>query len=370
MLQIMLSRLGVTLCCAGSLTCASAIGAGKALLPGGLTKYDRDVVNQMIEGDKNLFALQDDLVLDDALRQAATQIAAEHVAHASKLWPIWIAQERVQAQNPELQGHGLVLALFVRAINELTILSIESLGPAQDAIWLKAVLAPRACSLLPESPFATRIAMIQAAAPADRPALLAVERELLSHWGTKRLNLPKRPSAADSHAADQAIAKLRSGLAISAEPMTPNLAQQVFSQVRAPGPINRWDQCAKSQWWLASQVHGGKVDPAAALSNFRYATMKPVQDFAPAGLVQKAAAASPRAAQAAYPPVAAYFGAEGTTGVQVDVDVNGQFVGAQVLARKVVVPGVRDNPPVAFETLFDEAALQDAQRAKLPRRQG
>jgi hypothetical protein len=235
--------------------------------------------------------------------------------------------------------------LYLRAINELAIWSIESGGPAHDGAWSKAALAPRACSVLPPSYFARRIAVIQAAPLDSRPALLAGERELLSRWGTKRRTLPPRPLAADLDAAEQAITLLRAGSPVSVAPMTPYLAGQVFARDRKPGGSHRWAQCARSQWWLASQLAGGKVDWLAALTLYRYSMMVNVIDFVPDDVREKVAAARPTEGEPAYPPVAAYFNLEGTTTVQAETDAQGKFRKAQVVARKLTVPGVRDNRP-------------------------
>jgi hypothetical protein len=208
--------------------------------------------------------------------------------------------------------------------------------------------------------------MIQAAPLAARPALLAAERELLSRWGSPRQGLPARPSAAELEGADQAIARLRAGLPISAEPMTPFLAAKVFGRNRKPGRSDRWQQCAKSQWWLASQLANGKTDPTAALTLFRYSTMLDVRELAPAAYVASAGAVKPAEGQLTYPPEATFFQVEGTTTIQADKDADGKLLKASVVARKIKVPGVRDNQPLAFETLFDAASLDFARKRSYP----
>lgn len=157
--------------------------------------------------------------------------------------------------------------------------------------------------------------------------------------------------------------RLCAGFPVSAEPMTPFLAGQVFARDRKPGKANRWEQCAKSQWWLASQLANNKMDRLAALTLYRYSTMVDVHELVPPAVLQKAATARPAKGEGerAYPPVAAYFGVEGSTLVQADTDDQGKFLRARVVSRKITVPGVRDNPPLAFETLLDAASLDYAE---------
>jgi hypothetical protein len=359
--------LSVALCCAALLPLVgSPAAADTPTVQELLAAQDKDLENQLVGWGKSAFALPDDLALDEPLRQAATQVAQEHVARLRKLWPVWIAQERAESGDLNLRGNALSQPLYLRAINEMAIWTIESGGPAQDDAWLKAALAPTACRSLFPSYLAQRIAMIQAAPLDARPALLAGERELLSRWGTKRPSLPPRPLAADLAAVDQAITRLRAGLPVTAEPMTAYLAGQVFNRDRNPGKSDRWEQCAKSQWWLASQLARGKVDRTAALTLYRYSMMLDVHEFVPTTVGQKAAATRPTEGKPAYPPVAAYFQAEGSTTVQAETDALGKFLKARVISRKIAVPGVRDNPPVAFETLLDAASLDYAEKRSYP----
>ncbi len=358
-------RLSVALCCAVLLPWIGPAAATPTVQEL-LAAQDEDLLNQVVEWDKNNFNLPNDLALDEPLRLAAIQMAREHMARARALWPVWIAQERAAAGNANLLGYALARPLYLHAINEMVIWSIESGGPAQDDAWLNAALAPTACRFLFRSYFARRMAMIQAAPLDARPALLAGERELLSRWGTKRRTLPTRPSAEDLNAADQTITRLRAGLPVTAEPMTPYLAGQVFDRARKPGKSDRWEQCAKSQWWLASQLAGGNVDRTAALTLYRYSTMLDVHEFVPTAVLQEAAATRPGEGKHAYPRVATYFQAEGVTIVQADTDALGNFLKARVVSRKVTVPGVRDNPPVGFETLLDAASLDYAKERSYP----
>lgn len=358
--------LAAALCCALLPPSTGLAATGVPTVQELLAAQDKDTQDELTAWARDTFAVPEDLVLDPPLREAAADMARSHMARLRALWPVWMAQERAASGKPALRGRALSSPLITRAINELALWTIESAGPAHDDAWLKAALAPMACAKLHPSHFARRLAMMQAAPLDARPALLAGERELLSRWGTQRAGLQPRPPQADLDAADQAITRLRAGLPVSAQPMTPNLAGQVFDRDRKPGPPDRWDQCARSQWWLGSQLAAGKVDRIAALTLYRYATMLDVQDFVPTSLLRKATSARPADGPAAYPPGALYFRVEGTTTVEADRDAEGKLHKFRVVARKITVPGVRDNPPVAFETLFDLAALDQARQRHDP----
>lgn len=341
----------------------AAAAAGTPTAQELLAAQDQEIVSSMLEWNKSIFNLPNDLALDPPLRQAASQIAQEHLARVRTLGPVWIAQERAASGNPSLLSRAQVRSLYAHSINELAIWSVESGGPAQDEAWLKAALAPASCYA--SAYFAQRIAMIQAAPLDSRAALLAGERELLSHWGTTRQHLPPRPTAQELDAADHAIARMRAGLPVAAEPMTPALAGRLFDRDRKPGKsdgLDRWDKCAKSQWWLASQLAGGKIDKITALNIYRYSTMADANGYAPASVVQKTAAARPNEAKQPYPPVAAYFSVEGLTTIEARTDDQGKFLKAQVVSRKITVPGVYDNAPIAFESLLDPASLEFAEK--------
>ena len=333
-----------------------------------LAAQEQELINGMLVWAKSIFTLSNELALDPPLRQAANQIAQEHLARMRTLGPVWIAQERATSGNPNLPGGALTRSLYARSINELAIWSVESGGAAQDEAWLKAALAPASCYTPSSAYFAQRIGMIQAAPLDSRSALLAGERELLSRWGTKRQHLPPRPTTQELNGADQAIARMRTGMPVVAEPMAPGLSVWLFDRDRKPGQSDgaerwdRWVRCVKSQWWLASQLAEGKVDKMAALTIYRYSTMVNAGEYAPASASRNAAAARPGEGKPAYPPVAAFFGAQGSTTVEALTDGQGKFIKAQVVARKIAVPGVHDNTPIAFDTLLDAAALDHAEK--------
>jgi len=342
---------------AACLPWAAVAASGAPTAQALLEEQDAEMVRQVVAWNVGSFELPDDLALDASLRDAAAQLVRDHAARLRALVPAWIAEERTATKNPAFRGPSLAQALYLRSINEMAFSSVESTGAAHDEAWTKAALAPTACASLYPMHFACRIAMIQAA-PADaRPALLAAEKELLSRWGSQRQNLVPRPSAEALSAADHAITRLRGGLPVTAAPMSPFLAGQVFLRDRKAGKADRWEQCAKSQWWLESQLADGKTDRTQALTIYRYSTMLDANDFVPEGYRPKPGSAGEKPG---YPRAASYFHAEGTSTLQVSTDEQGKAYKAEVVAREIQVPGVHVNRPLAFEALLDEAAISYA----------
>ena len=357
--------LSLSLCCCITWWATASIAATDApTVQALLAEEDAELVKRTVAWSKSEFELPEGMKLDAALRASVESLVQDHLARVRTLTPTWIAEERAAAKNPGLRAASLSQAVYRRWINEIAITSVESAGTAHDAASLKAALAPNACRYLYAEHFAQRIAMIQEAPADDRQALLAAEKELLSRWGSKRADLPPRPPAADLMAADQAITRLRAGLPVTAAPMTPYLAQRTFARDRKPGRLDRWEQCARSQWWLQSQLAAGNVDRAQALAIYRYSRMTDASDFVPSSYEQKPM----RRAEGKpdYPRSANYFQIEGSTTLKVSTDEQGKAFKAEIVARQIVAPGVRNNRAVAFETLFDEAALEFARQRSYP----
>ena len=362
------TALGSLLLCGGTALLPStsvadpAIPAVQALL----AAQDTELVNRVVDWNERNFELAEEMTLDQSLRDSAAQLVRVQAGRLRTLITAWLSEERAAAKGSDLESADLAQALYRRSINEMAIWSVESVGPAHDEAWLKAVLAPTACSSLYPMYFARRIAMIQAAPMDVRPDLMAAEKELLSRWGTPRQGLPARPAAVELIAADSAITRLREGLPVTAAPMAPFLARRVFAQDRKPGKPDRWERCAKAQWWLQSQLADTKTGRTQALTNYRYSTMLDANDFVPAGFKPKSEPTLRAEGKPVYPHAASYFQVEGSTTLKVSTDEQGSALSAEVIAREIRVPGVRDNRPLAFEALLDDAALEFARQRSYP----
>lgn len=327
-----------------------------------LAEQDTELVRRMVAWTEKSFELPGDMALDPSLRAEVASMVRDLLVRLRVLVPIWIAEERGAAKDPHLRGAGLLQAVYLRALNEMYIGFVESVSPAHDEAWLKAALAPEACRFLYPSHLSRRISLIQAAPIELRPALVDAEKELLARWGTARKDLPARPGVADLTAAEHAITRVREGLPVEAMPMMPYLAGMVFARDRKPGKPDRWEQCARSQWWLQSQLAKRDADRGQALAIYRYSTMPDLAEMVPASVSSSTEDVRSTGNKPGYPRAASQFQVEGSITLKVNVDNLGRVLKAEIVAREIRVPGVRNNRPLAFETLFDDAALAFAQQ--------
>lgn len=353
----------ILVCCVAAWLPTASIAAPDApTVQALLAEQDAELVKGVVAWSKSAFELPDDMALDPSLHEAVAPLVRDLQVRLRTLVPTWIAEERAAAKDPNLRGANLAEAMYLRSLNEMVLGFVESVGPAHDEAWLRAALAPGTCRKLFPSYFARRIAMIQAAPIDVRPTLLAAEKELLARWGTVRQGLAPRPATAELVVAYQAVTRLREGLPVTAAPMTPFLAGQVFDRDRKPGKPDRWEQCATSQWWLQSQLAERNADRTRALAIYRYSTMPDVNDLVPEGVKSSSGPTRSADGKPGYPRAARYFQVEGATTLKVSLDDQGKVFKAEVVAREIRVPGVRNNRPLAFETLFDDAAIEFARQ--------
>ena len=331
-------------------------------------REDADMAEGLIRWLRPAFEIPDNLEVDSSLIVAARDMYAAHIKRLRVLIPQWMAQERALATTPPLRAQ-LSRLMYVRLINEMALWSVDSTGPVQDDTLLQVLQQPRACLYQYPSVLAKKIDLIQVAPASSRPAMLAAEQELLARWGTHREHLPARPSMEALKEADQAIVQLRDGLPVKAEPMLPVLARGVLAKAYKPGEQDAWTQCAKNQWWLLTQLADGKTQRSEALTHYRYAMLKTIADWRPDAA--KTASASKAASEASdgkppYPSLGSKYHVQGTVTLHVAVDAQGKLLKATVGAREISVDGIRDNPPIAFETVLDAASLAYAARRGYP----
>lgn len=346
------AALAVTLAIAGP-----ACGAGAASAPASKAAPapaipDRQLADAYVGWMAKVFAVPAAPDVDASLRDAMTAMAGEHLARLRLLLPAWIAEERAHG-GASLAQADLNRAIHNRIVNEIALWRLESPGPDYDAVLTRAILHPGICDR-PERDSYLGVLMIwfQAVPAADRPTLLAGERTLLARWGTRRAMVAPRPAKSLSDDEAEAIARLRSGDALPDVAMPPVLANAVFKGEPDQGSDDV--SCALHQWGLAHALRRG--DPApAALQAWRYASIRTATDWAsrpPAGAAKRD--------PADYPLVAQQNGVSGSVDVRVTPDAHGRFVSAGIAGRHLKVPGVTDNPPVAFDTLFDTASIAGA----------
>ncbi|MQA21830.1 hypothetical protein [Rugamonas rivuli] len=313
------------------------------------------------------FALDKDLKIDPELRTAAADISAAHVARIDQLFPAWLAEER-QLQTKARAGKAppaneLFFAVWARLLNELALWQIEP----GDADYERATLAvlqssPRVCDVAGEGlygDFATRIARIQAMPAAQRAAALATERSLLSRWGQAR-EVAAWPDPLPQDAGAQWRKRVPAAGERPMPALSPALASAMLADKKSFDDLHPQLKCALQQWWLQVSLRQGAT-PAAALNAFRYGTLINAIDRFAGFYDQSPADGKPAPAGVpVYPSAAARFMATGVTTMRARLDAAGKPVQATVAARKITVPGIRSVRPVAFENIFDAAAVKYA----------
>ncbi len=310
---------------------------------------DREIAKPFVAWIRAVLAVPDAADLDASLRASMKAITREHLARMDKLMPEWVAEARARAVGPVTRA-DLVRQTGNRVANEFALWRLDSGGAAYDAVYLKAILTPGICAMPARDSYMGRLmGWMQAVPLADRATLVAGERELLSHWGKPRPALPARPARSLSDDEEEAIARLGTGDAVPDVAMAPVVASAVFAAKREP--LLPDTRCALHEWGLARALRRGDT-PAASLAAWRYETMMRAEDWSDG----RAQASSPTD----YPVVASRNGVEAAIGVRVTTDAQGRYASGKVVTRKLSVPGIVDQPPVAFETLFDAASLAQA----------
>lgn len=343
----------LALCCASSTAFAAPDAMEQEMLQG----LHRDLARS--------FVLHQDLQLDSALRTAADEMSAAHLASIDQLLPAWVAEER-QLQTAPGEAHEaweLYFAVWARVLNELALWQIEPGDAAYENATLAVVkTSPLVCRFGGDSrfsDFASRIARLQAMPAAQRNAALAAERQLLAHWGQPRPALAPWPDRLPQDAAIAALTQADGQEARLALP--PVLAAQLLADQKDYATIHPEEQCRLQQWWLRESLRRG-TPPAAALGAFRYGTLITAGlrfggtfDLPPADGKPEPVTDKPP-----YPKIALRFMVTGKTTLSARLDATGKPSEVVVIERKVDMPGVRGARPIAFETIFDQLALNYA----------
>lgn len=346
-------------CLAATLGTASAAAPSAkpvaAESPAERAALDRAIVDADVSWAARILAVPATPDVDPALRSALVTMTGDHLARLRQMLPRWLAEERAHGPGP-LSRHDLERRINNRFVNEIALWRLESPGPEYDAVYLRAILHPAVCQSHARDSYMGLLVDLMATVPAaDRATLLAGERTLLARWGQARTGLPARPALSLAEREDALIARLRSGDAVPEAPMPPALADSAFKGELVPGTSDI--QCALHQWGLAQALR--HETPVSALVAWRYATLHTAAEWYP----QPPKDAKPTD----YPPAATFGLVTGTTIVEATRDASGRYQSGRVVERRIDAPGVRDNPPVAFETIFDAPSLLMApQRANLP----
>jgi hypothetical protein len=287
----------------------------------------------------------------EPVRTAAVAMVSEHLPRVRTLMLRWLAEERV-APSPELASDRTLARLY----NEFGLWSLDSAGPAHDAVVLQALANEQACHPLaePVTEMDQRLGRLRSLPAPELLRALAFERELLARWGSDR----KLPVATPFPVADT-IQRLRSGQATGHPPLPALLNAYVADakggQRREVARARATDRCLLQHWSLRAALATASDDTAraAALARWREGTAIRLPELL--WMSREAAGASPAGTEG-YPELAKRFGLAGTVTLSVDLDAKGQLQRSTVLSRQLSVPGIPEGVrPVVFETLLDDA---------------
>ena len=292
----------------------------------------------------------------EPVRTATVAMVTEHLPRVKALMLRWLAQER-SAPLPELAGDRTLARLY----NEFALWSLDSAGPAHDALVLQALQDEKACHPLAE-PFTEmdqRLTRLRSLPPAELARALAFEKTLLERWGTER----KLPAAEPFPVAEQ-IQRLRNGQASGNPPLPPTLSNYVAEARsglrREVARARATDRCLLQHWALrgALQAKPDAAAQSALLARLREGLAIRLPELL---WMSREAAGTPRNATDGFPEVAKRFGVSGTVTLNVELDAKGTLLRSSVAERDLQVPGIpAGTRPVAFETLLDEASLARA----------
>lgn len=311
-----------------------------------------------------VFTLDAKLELDPPLRASAMALGDAHLAQVDRMLESWLNEEAAQ-QTETKAGRDLYTAVHARLLNELAMWQLD----AGDAAYEEATLAVlktarRVCVGNADwrfNDFSRKVARIQAMPAWRRDAALATERQLLARWDKARPAIPAMPEPLPQDAVATFIQRWQDGAPRPALALPPMLADALLSKRSAYAALDRDEQCGLHQWWLQLSLLQGAT-PAQVLYGFRYATLNTVTERYAGAYDDTGGGAMPPATRSGYPQLARRFSATGTSTVRVQLDSAQLPRQASIVERTLQVPGIRSARPIAFEQIFDAAALSHAMK--------
>ena len=299
------------------------------------------------------FGLSNDNVgIEPEVRRAAQALAEQALPRIRATLATWLEEERGLAPSATLQQH--LASVWARAVNEMALWQLDSAGPAHDLRRQRAMAHPRSCEVRAKRrTLFDELARVWQSVPAsERAAHFEDETQLLNRWGAPRQMVPARPVPSIEERAWKLIERyLVTGQPLPI-PLTPVLSWQVHSEDDVSKLREDRDlDCAWRQWLMQLdllQQPGGI--PAEQWLAYRFSVAPVAQAWS--GWPEERADLSKE-----YPTLAQRYGVEGDVTVEVALDAQGRQLERAVVKRAVVVPGIRGQRPVAFETLLDAASL-------------
>lgn len=296
------------------------------------------------------------LEVDPELRRGAEALRDGAMPHIEAVIARWLAQARQAApaaEQPRLRS------LYPRLLNALALWQLASAGPEHDRRLQQAHAHPRACQPLEAetaSPMDLLVLLWQRMPRAQWAAHLTDEAQLLARFGDEALP-PEAEQPGVEDIAWRHLQGLAAGLAPAPFPVSPALAWNHLVAEPAPGRRQgAEDICRRAQWVLHQDLARlGTELPAARWASHRRAMLVSLFGrWVPEGRAATGAGD-------AYPEGARRLELEGSVTVELVADAAGKRpLHAQVLRRRLRMPGMGVVPPVVFERLLDAESLRRA----------
>jgi hypothetical protein len=164
---------------------------------------------------------------------------------------------------------------------------------------------------------------------------------------------PARPSPSLDDVAWRAIDEQIAGKAALPAPLTPVLSWNLLG-LPSDRATRKKLNCALQTWMLATDLNQAKGDlPDERWLMHKYARMPDAVSW-----WDQATPTSPQADE--YPSLARSLVVEGSVTVKITRQADGKLLRTEIIRRDLKTPGPKDQRPLFYETLLDEASLAKA----------
>lgn len=288
---------------------------------------------QVLDADVHRHAL--------ALRQKAQEVLED-------LGSTWSAAVPGQ---PDPDEAAMQVRLMFGSLAALARLQLGRHDPERASAWLPSLAAPRLCNHPRSVPsWSWHLQMLQRLPPTEREAAFAADLRGLAAMADASWQPPPRPSPSLIEQLPGWLVEQRAGRDDGRSlGMAPILGNVLFD--RGEPDLSVWGhRCLIAQWWAREQVQRGRLDAAAAMLLFRYATLLQPHDW-----LNK-----PQGRADGYPELAQQFGVEADITVEWRRDALGRTTGHRVVKRQLTLPDATAGAWLPWEDHFDRHALAAA----------
>jgi len=325
-----------------------SVRAVHAQAPGDETewvRWARDAGTEWLNRD---VAVPAELKIDAEARGQAERVGARQMERMGVVWERWArAQWR---RVPVADRPRLAQRLHAYYLNQRAAMHMQTLGEDGDRLMLAAWQRPSYCRLEPEDGwFANTVVAVSQLQPQQRAAVWAAQdtawERQASGSGLPMMAAPEIPL---SRAIQDKVASWSSQAVRAGPAMIPVLAWSRLVRRKSDAVT-----CSVRLWWLQHALLLPGADQRSLAEAIRYDTLPlPTYESPPAGQPADG-----------YPVAAMRHGVEGVLQVHARL-AGGRLQNPVVASRRITVPGLEGERPIAFETIFDEPTLARARQAR------